>query len=541
VKKKLFAVLAAAALIGGALALTPSAQAKPEGLVINVNNHSLDEGDATPGNGACETANGNGVCTLRAAVQESNALLGAEVINLEAGQTYTLTRPGFDATAVDGDLDILGDVTINGNNSTVDANGGVTNDRAFEVRALAVVILSDLTIENGSATAGGGVANFNGTLALNHVTVTGNSAANGGGGIYSTGQLNVVDSTIIDNHVTNNQSGGGLYLNGDALIHNSAILNNTTPGGAGGIYASGSIFYVSNSTISGNRTDNSGGGIASSAGTMRLLNVTIADNYADNDNNDSGVGGGIYRWSTAVIYLNNSILANNFLENGASDTVSDCSGALTSSGYNIVRSTSGCTITPNTGDKFWNDPKLGTLADHGGWSLTYDLQAASPAIDAGNPNGCFGPTTGSPTLLTSDQREYSRPANGGISSTCDMGAFEYNGAAPMATVTPTPTPPAADPCASKPSSPALVSPAANASVSTAKVPLDWTDTNCATTYKVLVKQDSKQGIKVAKKGGLIASQYTTPKLTKGHIYFWKTWACNAAGCVKSPWAQFNLQ
>lgn len=36
--------------------------------------------DATPGDGFCETAAGNGVCTLRAAIQEANALPGADTI-----------------------------------------------------------------------------------------------------------------------------------------------------------------------------------------------------------------------------------------------------------------------------------------------------------------------------------------------------------------------------------------------------------------------------------------------------------------------------
>src|SRR5439155_25569053 len=37
-------------------------------------NDSGDEPDFTPGDGICETATGNGVCSLRAAIMESNAL-----------------------------------------------------------------------------------------------------------------------------------------------------------------------------------------------------------------------------------------------------------------------------------------------------------------------------------------------------------------------------------------------------------------------------------------------------------------------------------
>src|SRR2546422_6202505 len=56
--------------------LEPRAQAAS--LTVN---STGDGPDATPGDGICETAMGNGVCTLRAAIQEANALMGAETIS----------------------------------------------------------------------------------------------------------------------------------------------------------------------------------------------------------------------------------------------------------------------------------------------------------------------------------------------------------------------------------------------------------------------------------------------------------------------------
>jgi len=53
-------------------------------------NRTLDAVDARPGDGICGTGRGNRICTLRAAIQESNARPGADIINLPAG-TYTLT------------------------------------------------------------------------------------------------------------------------------------------------------------------------------------------------------------------------------------------------------------------------------------------------------------------------------------------------------------------------------------------------------------------------------------------------------------------
>ena len=45
-------------------------------------NSVVDAVDANPGNGICTTA--GGICTLRAAIQETNALAGADIITLPA-------------------------------------------------------------------------------------------------------------------------------------------------------------------------------------------------------------------------------------------------------------------------------------------------------------------------------------------------------------------------------------------------------------------------------------------------------------------------
>ena len=66
------------------------------------------------------------------------------------------------------------------------------------------------------------------------------------------------------------------------------------------------------------------------------------------------------------------------------------------------------------------DPKLGTLGDYGGPTQTIPLLAGSPAIDAGNPNGC---TDANGDLLKTDQRGYPRPDKEDTGG-CDMGSYE---------------------------------------------------------------------------------------------------------------------
>ncbi len=96
----------------------------------------------------------------------------------------------------------------------------------------------------------------------------------------------------------------------------------------------------------------------------------------------------------------------------------DCAGTLTSQGFNIV-STPNCTIT---GPFSQVDPLLGPLQNNGGPTLTHALLSGSPAIDAGETPNCTD-NLGAP--IATDQRGLQRPANGGISLRCDIGAFEF--------------------------------------------------------------------------------------------------------------------
>ncbi len=65
--------------------------AAPSGATVV--NSTGDGPDVAPGNGQCETAAGNGICTLRAAIQETNAAAGADVINfnIPGAGVHTIT------------------------------------------------------------------------------------------------------------------------------------------------------------------------------------------------------------------------------------------------------------------------------------------------------------------------------------------------------------------------------------------------------------------------------------------------------------------
>jgi plastocyanin len=194
---------------------------------------------------------------------------------------------------------------------------------------------------------------------------------------------------------------------------------------SGGGIQNGGTLTITNSTISGNSSYYDAGGI-DNRGVAFLYNVTITNNTADYDQNLIGNGGGVYVSGAGILIARNSIIAGN--TDGSNPTYAnpDCSGPLSSEGFNLIQNITGCTITGDTTGNITNlDPALGLLQDNGGSTFTHALLAGSPAINAGNPAGCADENG---VLLATDQRGYVR--NG----VCDMGAYEYNSVG-----TPTPT------------------------------------------------------------------------------------------------------
>ena len=146
----------------------------------------------------------------------------------------------------------------------------------------------------------------------------------------------------------------------------------------------------------GEEADVLGGGLCN-VGTAVLSNATIAANVLSGVDNDG------------QLVVRNTILAEN--------AGTDCSGVLTSHGFNLFRNPSGCLIAGNTsGDLVGMDPALGLLEDNGGPTPTHALLAGSAALDTGNPAAPGGPAG----CESTDQRGVSRPQG----FRCDIGAFE---------------------------------------------------------------------------------------------------------------------
>ena len=174
-------------------------------------NSTTDAVDANPGNGICASA--GGICTLRAAIMEANALAGADIITLPSG-TYTLTIAGTgEDAAVTGDFDITEDLAINGAGSAITIIDGNNLDRIFHIHSGAVTV-SGVTIRGGNPgtgdDAGGGIrvsSTTAGPLTVANSTITENVAGNGGG-IYNPGLSLTITSSFITGNFANVDDGG---------------------------------------------------------------------------------------------------------------------------------------------------------------------------------------------------------------------------------------------------------------------------------------------------------------------------------------------
>jgi CSLREA domain-containing protein len=191
--------LPALGLLAVSLAVLLPAAARAATFVVN---STADAVDAARGNGVCATDTSSpaaGACTLRAAIQEANALAGApHTIVLPAG-TYILTIPGAEDAAASGDLDITASMTISGAGAAatiIDAND---IGRVFQVMRGSVVTISGVTARRGNGYlepgVGGGVLN-DGTLTLNDSVVSRNR---GGAGIVNRGTLTLNNSGVSGN------------------------------------------------------------------------------------------------------------------------------------------------------------------------------------------------------------------------------------------------------------------------------------------------------------------------------------------------------
>ncbi|WP_171655132.1 beta strand repeat-containing protein [Paenibacillus foliorum] len=281
------------------LAIFVPLQASAATFTVNTTN---DTSDISPGIGGCSDS--GGLCSLRAAIEESNALPGSDLIQVPVG-VYTLTL---------GQLEIKGDVSIVGASGDVNGNPAQTiiqaaatpntaSNRVFEVNPSLAnggfqVSFKSLTIRNGKA------PDLNGY---------------GGGGIAGdtgTNTITIANSIIEQNFASNHGYGGGLYLSGllggsvvmdHVIIRNNSAGSNTPPYSSrgGGVYAEGDInLQFSHVTIENNTSFGFGGGLAIISQSLNPRQITISDSTISSNVARSVTRGADTEGRGAGIYLN---------------------------------------------------------------------------------------------------------------------------------------------------------------------------------------------------------------------------------------------
>jgi hypothetical protein len=336
-------------------------------------------------NGVCASTY-QGLCTLRAAVQEAEFAGGGHIV-LSAGLgDYRLTIPaGPEAdptlscpaqppapsscpTNRTGDLDIRTRVTLDGIGPADSVVDGANINRIFDVHAGGTLWLTNVTLQNGRAD---------------------------------------FDSATFHEH------GGAIHNHGELILDRVAIINSssTSPShawGGGGITNAGET-QLSNVTVARNSTDAQGGGIEN-RGTLRSLNATITENTAPPNK-----GGGIFFATAPNVQMFTAVTIVALNRKGA-----DCSGRqkIISSGANLG-----------------SDGTCRFLASK-------DRRKIKPYFD----RNAFGPPLFYPLLSTSyavdrhylcqynDIRSVSRPqdGNGDGVARCDSGSYELEPGGPAA-------------------------------------------------------------------------------------------------------------
>ncbi|MGH7885920.1 MAG: IPTL-CTERM sorting domain-containing protein [Thermodesulfobacteriota bacterium] len=205
---------------------------------------------------------GGNVAALIQAINDANdeaANPGADTIILD-GSTFTLTEINNNTLGNNGLPVITSEIIIEGNGGTIHRSsaGGTPAFRIIAINGSGDLTLNETTISGGLANAGG----FYGSA---------------GGGIFNFGTATMTNNTISENTA---DAGGGIYNGGGtATFINSTISGNTVDNSGGGIFNRGAVEII-NSTISGNDSGNYGGGIYNDD-TSDIQNTIVSGNTAE--------------------------------------------------------------------------------------------------------------------------------------------------------------------------------------------------------------------------------------------------------------------
>ena len=227
-----------------------------------------------------------------------------------------------------GSLTIVGG-TFEGGDAADTRGGGLYNAGFTE--------FSGGTVQNSSASEGGGIYN-RGSIVAVALEVLSNEAVGDGGGIYNGGELAFSGGALSDNRSGGN--GGGLYNNiasdtevddASASLLDTVLEDNEAPSGfGGGLYNAAGTLNIDESVLQ-NNTALSGGGAANDA-TMLLANTSVRGNRSPND------GSGLYNTGRMNV-TGGSVSENETFPGGSSTTPEGRGSGVFNRGASVIQDT----------------------------------------------------------------------------------------------------------------------------------------------------------------------------------------------------------
>ena len=334
-------------------------------------------------------------------------------------------------------------VASSGGPSVTTIDGGAQGSVVtFSTGEPATSVLNGFTIRNGlqNGLFGGGIYVASASPTVTGNVITGNHAAVGCGIYVNGGSPLIQSNTITANDQTGagdgGQGGGGILISGSntapaapQIIGNAITNNSVAAGGNGGGISVGyfSSPLIQGNLIQGNKAYNFGGGVALQSYNSPIL---VQNLIVNNTSLGGGSGGGLYvsTGDNPTKIINNTIAANSAYDNtsavyvtgfgqnatftnnifvaAAGQSAVTCNSTYSSMSavfsYNDAFSASGsawagiCDATTNPGN-LSSDPLFMSPDNN-----DFHLQAASPAINAGNNGASNLPATdfdGNPRIV----------------------------------------------------------------------------------------------------------------------------------------------
>ena len=273
-----------------------------------------DDSDMTPGDGVCDINEAPpelGDCTLRAAVEEANALGGDQSVSFAISGVVAL---------VNGVISITDDITIAG----LSPQGTVIRQDspaagifliATGVDAPKSAVFENMTLREAELSA---ISSGPDTeVRIEDCHFVENQVTGGTGGAFSTAGVAEIDRSFF--FMNSAIDAGAIQLissTADVTIRNSEFIANTStgPGGAIEMDAGSGTLVVQDSRFDNNQSTGASGGAISGNGTMEILRSTFNGNIAGVGAGDDG-GAISYLQGTPGAFrfdMQESVVANGF-------------------------------------------------------------------------------------------------------------------------------------------------------------------------------------------------------------------------------------